>query len=373
MFVNREQPRVNRAPFIEHRTLECAFFVSHVPYEEFDVVAPTLEHEILEVGPMKYGVVYQATGKHDVKLKIGGKEISHFTVTKVPGTDIALVEDCCYSSCAATDAEKQKLATTQKALVCTQQKLESALTASNNVAFALTKAEAEIEMLKSEKGVQSDALAKAMQKVGIAEKAQADAEQKVRVAVSERDKALEDADRARKTLTADAATRVTTKKELATAVKARKNAGEEIAKLQAQVKTLPPDSQKLIAAENELATAKTDLEGAEAKIRALEDQVRTLNDDAATLATTKEELAIAMKYRETAGEEIVKIQAQVDALNTEVATQKGLVITAAQQASKAAQGEITTLETKVAALTVAAGDPEAAQKALIAAANSERD
>eukprot|EP01083_Nonionella_stella_P022232 61505_1 len=86
---NRDEMFVFPAPMVERHPLENAFIVSHVPFEELEVVAPTLKYQILEAGPMKYHVAYQPTGKHYVKLKVAGKVISRFTVTKAETANLA--------------------------------------------------------------------------------------------------------------------------------------------------------------------------------------------------------------------------------------------------------------------------------------------
>eukprot|EP01083_Nonionella_stella_P012898 36404_1 len=91
------------APMVEHHPLENVFSISNVPFEDLEVVAPTLKYQVMEAGPTKFLVAYQATDKHRVKVKVRGKVIDRFWVTKgaVPeyGAQMAniqpgLVGDC---------------------------------------------------------------------------------------------------------------------------------------------------------------------------------------------------------------------------------------------------------------------------------------
>eukprot|EP01083_Nonionella_stella_P127666 386713_1 len=71
MIANRET-LMFRAPFIELNPLKGAFTVSHVPYEELEVIAPTLEYTIYQASPVALRVKYKPTGKHLVQLNMVG-------------------------------------------------------------------------------------------------------------------------------------------------------------------------------------------------------------------------------------------------------------------------------------------------------------
>eukprot|EP01083_Nonionella_stella_P205566 748485_1 len=73
-----------QSPFVEHYPQENGFTVSNVKFAELEVVAPDLRFQVLDAGPMEYMVAYQPTGVHFVKLKVRGKVIKCFWVTK-PG------------------------------------------------------------------------------------------------------------------------------------------------------------------------------------------------------------------------------------------------------------------------------------------------
>eukprot|EP01083_Nonionella_stella_P058573 153364_1 len=97
MIANRET-LMFRAPFIELNPVKGAFTVSHVPYEELEVIAPTLEYTIYQASPVALRVKYKPTGKHLVQLNMtgaggGGREIARFTVSNAD-IEPALLEGC---------------------------------------------------------------------------------------------------------------------------------------------------------------------------------------------------------------------------------------------------------------------------------------
>eukprot|EP01083_Nonionella_stella_P205562 748481_1 len=71
-----------QSPMVEHHPLDKGFTILNVPFEDLEVVAPTLKFQGMEAGPTKFLVAYQATDKHRVKVKARGKVIDRFWVTK---------------------------------------------------------------------------------------------------------------------------------------------------------------------------------------------------------------------------------------------------------------------------------------------------
>eukprot|EP01083_Nonionella_stella_P205564 748483_1 len=108
-----------QSPMVEHHPLDKGFTILNVPFEDLEVVAPTLKFQGMEAGPTKFLVAYQATDKHRVKVKARGKVIDRFWVTKsaVPeyGAQMAniqpgLIGDCYKSKEAKLKARMKALA-----------------------------------------------------------------------------------------------------------------------------------------------------------------------------------------------------------------------------------------------------------------------
>eukprot|EP01083_Nonionella_stella_P279267 950069_1 len=83
-------PVMYPGPVVNHYPSEDAFTVSNVrSMADFEVIAPSMEFNIIDVGSVGYRVEYMPTSKHLVKLNIaGGGEIARFMVSKTDGANL---------------------------------------------------------------------------------------------------------------------------------------------------------------------------------------------------------------------------------------------------------------------------------------------